>query len=71
MGEVVCVVYSINASYSSYANLKYMVNINFIKIKLKYIIKLDFYLLLFIIIIIIIIITIFLLQVLDVMVTHR
>jgi hypothetical protein len=35
-GMVVCVVYSINANCSSYANLKYMVKINFIKIELKY-----------------------------------
>jgi hypothetical protein len=35
-GEVICVVCSINAIYSPYANLKYMVKIDFIKIKLKY-----------------------------------
>jgi hypothetical protein len=27
-GKVICVIYSINASYSSYANLKYTVKIN-------------------------------------------
>jgi hypothetical protein len=34
-GEVICVVYNINASYSSYANLKYIVKINFIETELK------------------------------------
>jgi hypothetical protein len=35
-GEVIWVVYSINASRNSYANLKCMVKINYIKIKSKY-----------------------------------
>jgi hypothetical protein len=53
-----CIVYSINDNYCSYAIFKYMVKIHFIKIKLKYIIKLGW----IFITIIIIIITIFLLQ---------
>jgi hypothetical protein len=56
-GGVICVV------YSSYASLKYMAKINFIKIKLKYIIKLSR--------LFIITIKNSLLKFLDVLVTHR